>query len=226
MARFSELPLDTTISDGDLLAGTDSGDGMAGTSGTSVNFPLLALRGYFLGMNFSPGSVPVREADGTLVDSTISQTNDVVTFGGDVIVTGNILDADGNPIVGGGGTGGVGPAGPIGPEGPIGPAGPVDLNYGTAVHTVPGSLALYTTHVFLSGANTYDLPTDAPDGAWVKIVNISGVANVMIRATGRRFMNTDTDTLILDDHSASFELVYVEKPPGATPVGWVIVGAN
>lgn len=122
---------------------------------------------------------------------------------------------------------------------------------------MPLDLRASTVHVILQGARL-NLPTgeDLMDGIWVRISQLNTDADNRLFNVPR-FMNTDIavgtqeeadaglipedqvdqHVLVIDDRSASFELIYVGRDQMGrtsedegfdedTLIGWVIIGAN
>ena len=116
-----------------------------------------------------------------------------------------------------------------------------DFRYATSASATGASedLVSYAVNV-ITGGMVKNLNPEPIDGEWVRIVDLTGRGlNTMINAgPGRKFMNLPADEpmnniLILNNGTASFELVYVEDEAGggdstdiADHVGWVIVGAQ
>ena len=243
MARISTYSRDTTVNDHDRLIGTDggridtnTGQLVAGTAGATKNFLLSDLRNYFQGSSgptIRDGDIPRSQA-GTLVDSVLSQGEDggeaiicvglfdemddtVITetanlkVAGDVRLGGNLTNLQGEPI--------------------ISPGGQNQLAYNTSV-SANGSTSIvdinpYTVHV-ATRARMLRLPQNPTDGMWIKIVQLHQTGRNMLLGFTRIMNTTITGPFILDDITASFEMVWVADNDGTStdPVGWTIVGAN
>ena len=102
------------------------------------------------------------------------------------------------------------------------------LQYQTRILGETEDIQPFTVNVVTLGV-MHNLPQEPRDGDWLKIVNIAGVSNVMLNAgTGINIMGQDDPVLVLDDHTASFEMVYIGLvyPLTGELFGWAIVGAN
>lgn len=231
MARISTYVQDTSINDRDRLIGTDGGqlgtDGnvIAGTAGATKNFSLSALRDFFSGVTGTTtiGTIPIQLADGLLGDSSITQNadGDVLITNNDLVVTndirlaGDLLNMAGEPI--------------IDPDGNI--MGENLLTYNTSTSANGAvtviDIAPFTVHVS-TRARMLRLPQNPEDGTWVKIVQLNRTGFNMLLGASRVMNTTVASSFILNDRTASFEMVYVAgaAEDGSLPIGWVIVGAN
>ncbi len=236
MARISSYGEDTQVNENDLLVGTDGGTGEAGTAGPTRNFPVENLTNYILtgssGIPPVEGVFPISNGQ-TLRASGISQaitrnidTMEVesigtITVDNDIQFNGNILDGNGEVLF----------AAPVEEGEDAGDVvitpGPYNTGIITSSYTVAVPLSANTVYV-ITEAPTGELllPGSPQNGSWVKISNLTDTLGVTISANNNSFMNEtvqDAPRLVLDDHTASFELIYIAD---LTNPGWVIVGAQ
>lgn len=100
----------------------------------------------------------------------------------------------------------------------------MDLSVSTKVLSVVDSnLESNTINVFTNGTSglVANLPSAPSSGDVVHISNLSGNIDNEIGLSGNVLQGTYTDNLVLNDATASFTLIYVNKT-----LGWNIIGLN
>ena len=232
MARIGTYSNDNTINDHDRLIGTDGGrlgpDGqiISGTSGATKNFTISGLRAFITGgseESIDSNVIPLSNGGGGLDASVITQVDatdtDVAEINIDgslrvqeqIFLGGNVRDLEGNIL--------------------ITPTGENRLGYLTDTITAATATIQPYSVVATTEASMLTLPP-AEDGVWVKIVQLhrTGESILLPNAADTvpfRLMNTTIDggMFVLDDRTASFEMIYMGDP-SATTVGWVIIGAS
>lgn len=250
MARISTYVQDTTVNAHDRLIGTDGGqigaDGsiIAGTAGATKNFTLAEIRDFVHGVGTDSDvtipHVPVfmrldptdPDSPGRYVDSHITQVGDDIIIGsttdgadlivhGDVMVGGDVLDMNGDPLF------------TQNPDGSVDISGVNELSYNVQVSdgSMVQSIEPYTV-IAITQAGMYRLP-EPTDGMWVKIVKIDGSGNsILLPHNGGTFrvMNQTLEDpnrmIVLNVREVSFEMVHIGNPTDASRVGWVFIGAN
>ncbi|MDA8003229.1 MAG: hypothetical protein MPL62_18240 [Alphaproteobacteria bacterium] len=91
---------------------------------------------------------------------------------------------------------------------------------GTVTEGTEALLLVENTVYAVTGVRPLTLPLNPAIGTNLRISNLSGSV-ITISTNGQRLMNTANTQLILDDVTASFELVFINPT-----VGWVVIGAN
>ena len=217
MARIESYPNEPTteINASDRLIGTDGGSDTGGPGGSTKNFTLGGIRSFIHG-NVAANHIPVSDGD-SFTESTITFADGNVTINGDIFLDGILRDSDGNAILDGiSQSGGVVPgrynAGVV-------TSGQMFSSVNTlSQNTVYAITGIPSTDIYLPDPSLLNID----GGEWVKISNLTdGSTPINIDANGTHFMNDLNNTcLTLDNHTASFELVFINST-----VGWVIIGA-
>jgi hypothetical protein len=100
----------------------------------------------------------------------------------------------------------------------------IDLSVSTKLLTgVDSNLESNTINVFTDGTSGLiaSLPSTPSSGDVVHVSNLSGNIDNEIGLSGNILQGTYTDNLVLNDATASFTLIYVNKT-----LGWNIIGLN
>ena len=100
----------------------------------------------------------------------------------------------------------------------------IDLSVSTKLLTgVDSDLESNTINVFTDGTSglVASLPSTPSSGDVVHVSNLSGNTDNEIGLSGNVLQGTYTDNLVLNDATASFTLIYVNKT-----LGWNIIGLN